>query len=110
FQNRKGTKELLTFFDHTFTFDPHDSEVYQLQFRPLFYIGLYNSRPTDNFKYDLLFTGTAHTDRVLLANRIAGLMPAGSTIGMYFFLSSKLLFIVKKIFEKNFRKVQFKNI
>jgi hypothetical protein len=66
FQNRKGTEELLPFFNSKFTFDPSDAKKFKLKLRPLFYIDLYNAKQVDKLEFDFLFIGTAHTDRYKL--------------------------------------------
>jgi hypothetical protein len=110
FLNRKNTVELLTFFDSKFTFDPQDARVFNLQFRPLFYIDLYIAKKMVELKYDLLFIGTAHTNRYTLVNKIKNQLPKRFRLKLYFFLSSKSLFWAKKIFDKQFNKVNYDEI
>jgi hypothetical protein len=110
FQNRKSTAELLPFFDRKFTFDPHDAQNFGLKLRPLFYIDAYSATESEKLIYDLLFIGTAHTDRYKLLNKIVDQFSGELTVKQYFFLSSKMLFWVKKILEKDFRNVNYKDI
>lgn len=110
FRNRKNTIEFLPFFDRKFTFDPQDAKNFNLQLRPLFYIDLYNKKQTDQTEYDLLFIGTAHTDRYKFVHKIVKQLSEKLNIKLYFFLSSKSLFWSKKIFDKNFRNVKYKSI
>jgi hypothetical protein len=110
FQNRKNTAEFLPFFDGKFTFDPKDAEVFNLQLRPLFYIDLYVAKPAVETKYDLLFVGTAHTDRYNLVNRIVKPLSEKFRLQLYFFLGSKYLFWAKKIFDSDFKNVRYNDI
>jgi hypothetical protein len=110
FQNRKKTKDLLPFFNSKFTFDAHDAQNFNLQLRPLFYIDLYSAKENEKIIYDFLFIGTAHTDRYKFVNRLVDQIPERFKIKLYFFLSSKLLFWAKKVVEKDFRRVDYKNI
>ncbi|MGB4774738.1 MAG: hypothetical protein WBP45_06185 [Daejeonella sp.] len=109
FRNRKKNIELLPFFDSKFSFDPKDVNNYNLQFRPLFYIDKY--RDFDKkLKYDLLFIGTAHSDRYKYINKIISNLNIEITVKVYFFLNSKLLFLFKKITDRDFRSVKYKDI
>jgi hypothetical protein len=110
FKNRKNTIDLLPFFDNKFTFDPQDAKKFNLQLRPLFYIDSYNARQIEELKYDLLFIGTAHTDRYRFVSQIVTQLPKQLKVKLYFFLSSKPLFWAKKIFDKEFKKVRYKSI
>lgn len=110
FRNRKQNLELLPFFDKMFTFDPQDAKKYNLIHRPLFYIDTYSNSLNGNLNqaYDLLFIGTAHSDRYLFVKElISGL---NRKIKLYFFLSSKLLFFSKLLFDRDFKRVKFRDI
>lgn len=110
FKNRKSTAELLPFFDDKFTFDSQDAQNFGLKLRPLFYIDAYRARQEETILYDLLFIGTAHTDRYKLLNKIINQFPGNLAVKQYFFLGSKILFWVKKLFEKDFRNVSYKSM
>ena len=110
FKNRKNTVSLLPHFDDKFTFDPQDAKKFSLQLRPLFYIDSYQARQTDKLNYDLLFIGTAHTDRYKFVNKIVTQLPDQFKVKLYFFLGSRLLFWAKKILEKDFKTVRYKSI
>ncbi|MBB2149892.1 lipopolysaccharide biosynthesis protein [Pedobacter gandavensis] len=110
FKNRKQNIELLPFFDDKFTFDPVDAKAHDLKLRPLFYTTAYAQKNVvKHHKYDLLFIGTAHSDRYILVKNItANLKLAKSKL--YFYLGSKMLFFAKKVTDKEFRDVNFKDI
>ena len=110
FKNRKNTIDLLPVFDSKFTFDPQDAKKFNLRLRPLFYIDIYNARQIEALKYDLLFIGTAHTDRYRFVSKIVTQLPKQLKVKLYFFLSSKPLFWAKKIFDKEFKKVRYRSI
>jgi hypothetical protein len=109
FRNRKKNIELLPFFNSKFTFDPKDVEDYGLEFRPLFFIDKYMA-VEKKAKYDLLFIGTAHSDRYQFVKRILSDLNYKLIAKTYFFLSSKLLFLVKKLTDKDFRAVKYKDV
>ena len=108
FNNRRKTLQLLPFFDSKFTFDPDDAKKYNLNFRPLFYVANYSQKKME-IKYDLVFVGTAHTDRMALVKRITAPL-FKFNVKLYFFLSSKMLFWAKKITDRRFRKIPYKEI
>lgn len=110
FQNRKKTAELLPLFDYKFTFDPDNAEQYQMKLRPLFFSEVYKKKETGPIKYDLLFIGTAHSDRYTFVKRITTSLPAEMKLKLYFFLSSRKLFYIKKIMDRDFRRVAYKDI
>jgi hypothetical protein len=109
FGNRKHNRELLPYFDAKFTFDPKDAQEHNLTLLPLFYIDEY-SEVTCDYQYDLLFIGTAHSDRYNFIERIKMQLTMGLSIKLYFFLSSKLLYVIRKIKDKEFRKVKYNEI
>lgn len=110
FRNRKQNVELLNLFDLKFTFDPVDAESYGLVLRPLFYIDTYRSnRNLTDCSYDLIFIGTAHSDRYNLVKKITRSLNK-NRLKLYFYLSSKLLFFAKKMIDKEFASVSFQDI
>lgn len=109
-KNRRKTHELLPFFDKKFTFDAQDVKPYSMILRPLFFIDTYKSEIISPV-YDLLFIGTAHTDRYKFVKKIiAATNSAKLVVYPYFFMSSKILFIAKKIVDSDFRQVVYKDI
>ncbi|WP_407426653.1 hypothetical protein [Arcticibacter sp.] len=109
FRNKKKTKELLPFFDLKYTFDPEDARMYGLQLRPLFFIKPYSfARSVQN--YDLLFIGTAHSDRYEFVKKLVARTKKQLVIKSYFYLSSRILFLVKKLRDISFWKVRYSDI
>lgn len=110
--NNKNALNLLPLFDKAFSFDRTDCEkIDRLSFLPLFYIEDYVgiSHEQDEFKYDLLFVGTAHSDRYELIKKIEHQFEdEGRKCYSYFFFSSKALFYKMKIQNPVFKHLSSK--
>ena len=69
FGNHSHGLSILEYFHKKFTFDKKDAEKYKIGFRPLYftdkYRQIYNS--TTPKTTDLLFLGTAHSDRYIIS-------------------------------------------
>lgn len=109
FKNRKQNLQLLPLFDYKYTFDPEDAKSLGLSFRPLFFTKAYEGNSGLAVKYDLLFIGTAHSDRYTFVKKIAEFARLKKN-KLYFYLSSKLLFLYKTIFDRSFKSVKLKDI
>ena len=109
FKNRKQNLELLPLFNSKFSFDPQDSVAYGLKMRPLFYINTYTHKEANKIEYDFLFVGTAHSDRYIFVKKLSE-STSIKQVKLYFYLSSKLLFVYKKMFEQAFRRVKYKEV
>lgn len=112
FNNRKKTLDLLPFFNYKFTFDPKDSKQYNINHRPLFFIPQYaaSNEEKQPIEYDLLFTGTAHSDRYILVKNICKKLFPGAKTKLYFYLSSKFLYLFRKLLDKNFKSVALEDL
>ena len=118
FKNNKNGLEIMELFDDSFTFDSNDAIKYNMGFRPLFfatdYSALYLKNDKD-YKYDLAFIGTAHSDRYTIAENAKSWCSENSfKMFCFYFSPSKLLFNIKKITEKSFKnfdksKISFKS-
>jgi len=109
FKNRKSSDSLLPFFDSKFTFDPDDAKRYNLILRPLFYTTIYKAQNRKEI-FDLLFVGTAHSDRYNFIQKLKSKTESLINIKTCFYINSKLLFWGKKIMAKDFRKVPYSDI
>jgi len=109
FENKQSI-ELLDLFDSILTFDSKDAENYNLKLRPLFYIETYKEKKENEIIYDLLFIGTAHSDRYKFIEKFIKPSFTGMNIKLYFFLSSKKLFWLKKFLNKDFRLVRYREV
>lgn len=108
-QNKIGTKKYLPYCHRIFTFDPLD-KLYddRISFCSLFYLNEYALiSPGLEYKYDLSFVGTAHSDRVNLANNVKKQVESfGGRVYTFFYLQSKKLFIYRWLTDPNFRKTK----
>ena len=109
--------KLYPFFDKNFTFEPADAKKYNLHFRPLFFLSDYKKHK-QNFKpeYDLVFIGSAHTDRYLIGEKIRELCAnINRRTFFYYYAPGKVAFVLKKIFDRNLmtfdlEKLSFKKL
>lgn len=109
--------KLFPFFDHNFTFEPADAKKYNLHFRPLFFLNEYkkqNQNPKPEF--DLVFIGSAHTDRYLISEKIREQCTnLKLKTFFYYYAPGRVAFMLKKIFDKNMmnfdmEKLSFKKL
>ncbi|MEO8253415.1 MAG: hypothetical protein ABI554_03430 [Flavobacterium sp.] len=119
FKNYQNPKVILPFFDKSFTFDSDDAKEYNLFFRPLFYLNAYEEVRKEKHvptKYDLLFLGTAHSDRYIISNTLSNwCLDNNLTSFAYYYMQGKLVFLFKKLFDKSFQgfdktKISFKSL
>lgn len=117
FKNTNNTVPLLHLYDRKFTFDPEDAKTYNINFRPLYYIDEYlNIDQNKEIKYDMLFLGTAHSDRYVISSKIKNILEEnGKTAFCYYFMHSKWVYYFKKRFDKTFQhfelsKLSFKSL
>jgi len=113
FANSSHSLSILKYFDDCFTFDPNDAQKYKINFRPLFYIEKYerirNHSSSIQNKYDLLFIGTAHSDRYIISNIIVNWCNSvGVESFVYYFMHSKIVFAFKKLFDSTFKNFDYK--
>jgi hypothetical protein len=114
FKNNPKGLSILSYFDRKFTFDRTDAIKYQLSFRPLFYISAYSNisqHKNDNFKYDLSFIGTAHSDRYNISQILNDWCHKINLKMFNFYYSpSQILFKFKKLTDKNFKNLSIKKV
>lgn len=112
-KNRKNVIDLLPYFDFKYSFDKDDCKrkSNNFQFRPLFFLDDYKNitEHQKNYKTDLLFVGTVHSDRYKLLLDIKKECIRLNKKNIYFmFLPSKSIYYLKKIFNSNFRSSTIK--
>lgn len=105
-------KELFPFFDRCITFEPQDAIKYSLDFQPLFYLENYNKSPKKStFLYDLVFIGTAHSDRFSMGEKIK---TAAEKLQLrtyfYYYSPSKMVYYLKRIFDPHFKKIPIRKL
>jgi len=114
FKNHNHPKNILKYFDKKFTFDPDDADKYNIQFRPLFYLDIYKYTTEENkkeIKNDLLFLGTAHSDRYRISNEIVRWCGTNKLKSFcYYYMHGKLVYFYKKIFDKTFKEFDYRKL
>lgn len=85
-------------FDRAFSFDPVDAAADpRLSYRPLFYLNEYASLPTTGLDIDLLFIGTAHTDRYAVLSRLERVLPPGLKFEKVLFFPSEWMWRLRRV-------------
>ena len=85
-----------------------------LDFRPLFFLDSFKSvrdKSSKKNKFDLLFLGTAHSDRYTISNNIKRWCNDNNlTSYCYYFIHGRLVYLYKKIFDKSFKLFDYKKL
>lgn len=119
FKNNSNPLTFLHLFDKKFTFDSGDALDYKLYFRPLFYLNEYSNIKnvtSKKYEYDLLFLGTAHTDRYIISNKIVEICKSYKFSSFtYYYMQGKFVFLFKRFFDKSFQffdknKISFRSL
>lgn len=106
----KGSAAKVDLFDRAFSFDLDDTQADpRLTYRPLFYIEKYADVGGVDQDIDLLFIGTAHSDRVTVLDRIARAVPAGYTFRKVLYARSPLLHRIQKVASAAYRRTDERN-
>lgn len=112
--NQSHPLKIMHYFDRKFTFDSDDAVKYKINFRPLFFLDGYknikNSSPLKS-KYNLLFLGTAHSDRYKISSTLVNYCNQnGLTSFCYYYMHGKLVYLYKKIFDNSFKEFDYKKL
>lgn len=100
-----GSADKVGLFDRAFSFDLDDVAADpRLTYRPLFYIEKYANVGSVEQDIDLLFIGTAHSDRVAVLQRVAAAMPAGFELRKILFARSPLLHRIQNVVSTPYRQ------
>lgn len=118
FNNNKHPEKIISLFDRKFSFDPDDALKYNLNFRPLFFLDYYKKIKGSNTekKYDLVFLGTAHSDRYKISNEVYNsCVDKGLNTFFYYYLPSRIVYYLKRKLDKTFQqfdvnKLSFKSL
>lgn len=112
FENNPNGIDVLKNFDRKYTFDSKDSEIFNLRFRPLFFSDdYYKLNDTINLKYDLLFIGTAHSDRYIISEKVSKWCETKKLKSFAFYYSpSRIVFLFFKLFDSSFKKFKYSKI
>lgn len=95
------------YFDEIYSFDLGDvKKTKDMKFLPLFYLDCYKKDETEEYKYDLSFIGTAHSDRPKIINCLRKqLVRDERTYFFQLYVPSKVIFYIKKFIYKDFREL-----
>lgn len=114
FTNHIHPTTILQYFDKRFTFDREDADKFKIGFRPLFYLDQYKNikgKGVAKSKYDLLFLGTAHSDRYLISTKVSNwCKEKGLTAFTYYYMHSKAVYFYQKIFDPSFKEFDYKKL
>jgi len=95
----------LRYFDRKFTFEFSDAVTFNLNFRPLFYLDEYRDTGKSVIRtadYDMVFIGSAHTDRYIVGEKIRAVADALRLRSyFYYYAMGRFTFRLKKIIDKN---------
>lgn len=116
--NNSHPLQIISHFHRRFTFDPSDALRYDLQLRPLFFLDQFNSIKYQKCtpEYDLLFLGTAHSDRYVIGEFAQNWCCLnGLKSFTFYYMQGRLVYLYKKLFDKtfktfNYRKLSFKSL
>ena len=104
----------LSYFDTKISFDLEDSSIFSLQFRPLFFLDDYALLKSKEADIDLLFIGTAHTDRYLIVKKLLNSVKSKTSKKIshffFFYLQGHLLYHFKKLTDKSFSAVDIEDV
>lgn len=101
----KDSSGKVSLFDRSFTFDPDDARLdSRLAYRPLFYLDEYLDLPPEPLTTDVLFAGTAHTDRYAIISKLSKSIPPGLNFEKVMYLPSRWIFRLRKVFDPSFWK------
>lgn len=106
--NIPGITNKFKYFDTIHSFDLTDCEKYEeLAFRPLFFCDQYRKLPSsDNYRYDISFLGTIHSDRYNVIRQVQQIAKDRSLSCYWFlYLQSSFIYYYYKLTKTCFRRV-----
>lgn len=114
FTNHSHPVTILKYFDKKFTFDSDDAVKHNINFRPLFFLDVYKNvrqAKNDRLEYDLLFLGTAHSDRYKISTSIVNWCNQNNLKSFcYYYMHGKMVYFYKKMFDKSFQEFDLKKL
>jgi hypothetical protein len=100
----KDSPGKVSLFDRAFTFDPVDAEADQrLRYRPLFFLDEYAQLSAQEQDIDLLFLGTAHTDRYPVLKRLQRALPEHLRFERILYFPSQAVYRTRRILDWRLR-------
>lgn len=114
FSNNPNAVSILKYFDRKFTFDSNDALFFNIDFRPLFFIDDYaeiNKISNGIINYNLLFLGTAHSDRYKIGNAVVNWSDEHNLKSYaYYYMPSRLVYMFKTLFDSSFYSFEYKKL
>lgn len=111
FDNNPHAVNVLKYFDRKYSFDPTDANKYKINFRPLFYLDDYKALIKRNETIDLLFLGTAHSDRYLISSKIKDWCDDNHLSSFcFYYMQGKFVYFYKKYFDRTFRYFDYNKL
>jgi hypothetical protein len=99
----KDTPAKVSLFDKSFTFDSHDAKMDgRLTYRPLFFVDDYALLPRADPDIDLVFLGSAHSDRYAILRRLCRSLPPGVRLETVLYFPSRLVYAVRRSLDPHF--------
>lgn len=108
-ERNKMLKNTMSLYDEVYSFDRKDCQEHNFIYKPLFYISKYDQEKSD-IKYDLLFIGTEHGERVEYINRYKKITEKYNLTFKIILYISFFRFIKNKLFNKNFKNIRFSDV
>jgi len=115
-KNVKFTDTKINLFDKVFSFDRSDCKNYpNVKYLPLFFAPVYSLPESNNCskKIDFIFIASLHSDRYDVLNRILSktlIIEPNFSSYSFLFYSSKLFFLLRKLFDKNFKNIPYNKV
>ena len=117
-KNVKYMDKKIDLFDKAFSFDRADCDSFKnVSYQPLFFSSPFSFKTNKALKvdkkYDLIFIASLHSDRYKVLNKILNntrLNKPDISFYSFLFYPSKLFFLLRKIFDRQFYKVSFKEV
>lgn len=101
-KNLKCIEKRFPYFDRILSFDKNDVDKHDnIIFRPLFYTEKKVEKKT-NYKYDLCFIGTCHSDRYSIVKAVEKQCDKGKFY-YYLYLQSPFMYLYYKVTNKGYR-------
>ncbi len=108
-KNYPHIAENVKFFTKISTFDLNDVEQFtDFKFRPLFYLDIFKTTQNNIVKkYDILFIGTAHSDRIRFMKKIESECKTNNLkFHKVLYIQNPILYIFRKIFDSQFKNIK----
>lgn len=100
-----GSEHKVDLFDRAFSFDLEDVKADpRLVYQPLFFVEGYAALDEGEKDIDLLFVGTAHSDRVAVLHRVVSAFPAEYRFRKVLYARSRLLHRIQRLVSSAYRR------